>query len=301
MADRIDHLAFHDGELIAQREAGTSEMAERVRPIIASTIPRGAFEFLQRQRMLVLGARDRDGRVWATSLNGPEGFLSAADPYTLRATADVPPTDPLADVLRDETDVGTLVIDLVTRKRLRINGRWRRVDGGAEVEVHQAFGNCPKYIQARAVQQGPPMDRPPMATRGTALDPGQADLVAAADTFFIATAAAGGADVSHKGGDPGFVRVVSPTELTWPDYVGNAMMMTAGNLRVNPAAGLFLPDWRSGGTLQLTGTSEVRPSVGAAASRAATGRETVFRITGAVWTENAFPSRWSEPAYSRFN
>ncbi|MCE0764625.1 pyridoxamine 5'-phosphate oxidase family protein [Pseudonocardia kujensis] len=300
MADLSDRLAFHDGELLAQREAGTSERAERVRPIIASTIPRGASEFLQRQRLLVLGARDQDGRVWATSLNGPEGFLSAVDPSTLRVTADVPSTDPLADVLRDEVDVGTLVIDLVLRKRLRINGRWRRVDGGAEVEVHQAFGNCPKYIQARDLRDAPPPDRRPVATRGAVLDPRQVALVAAADTFFVATAAAGGVDVSHRGGDPGFVRVVSPTELTWPDYVGNGMMMTAGNLHVDPAAGLLLPDWRSGATLQLTGTAEVRPSSGGGASRATTGRETVFRITEAVWTENAFPSGWSGPAYSRF-
>jgi uncharacterized protein len=301
MGAPIDRLAFHDGELMAQREAGTSEMAERVRPIIANTIPHGASAFLQRQRLLVLGAPDHDGRLWATGLTGPEGFLSAVDPSTLRATADVPPTDPLFDALRAEVDVGTLVIDLATRKRLRINGRWRRVDGGAEVDVHQAFGNCPKYIQARDLGGAPSDGTTAVATRGPALDARQAALVRSADTFFIATAAAGGADVSHRGGNPGFVDVLSPTELAWPDYVGNAMMMTAGNLHVNPAAGLYFPDWRTGATLQLTGTAEVRPSSQDAASPAATGRKTVFRITETVWTENAFPAGWSEPAYSRFN
>ncbi|TDQ65322.1 hypothetical protein EV188_101572 [Actinomycetospora succinea] len=292
----MSRTAFHDGELAAQRAAGLTEEAERVRPIIAGAIPRGAVEFLARQRMLVLGAADRDGALWATSLHGPEGFLSVADPVTLRARAVVPATDPLADVLRDRADVGTLAIELATRKRFRINGRWHRVEGGGEITVHQAYGNCPQYIQARAVLEEAPAGPVPVATRGTALDAEGARLVEAADTFFIATAAAGGADVSHRGGKPGFVRVVSPTELVWPDYVGNAMMMTAGNLRLNPAAGLLVPDWRTGATLQLTGTAEVRPS-----AEAATGRETVFRITGSVWTENAFPTGWSEPVYSRFN
>ena len=300
MADVRDRRAFHEGELAAQREAGLAEQAERVRPIIAGAIPRGAVEFLRRQRLLVLGAADRDGRMWATSLHGPEGFLSAADPLTLRAHAAVPATDPLADVLHDEADVGTLAIELATRKRFRINGRWRRVDGGGEIAVHQAYGNCPKYIQARAVVDDAPAGAGPVATWGEALSADHARLVEATDTFFVATAAAGGADVSHRGGDPGFVRVVSPTELTWPDYVGNAMMMTSGNLRVNAAAGLLVPDWRTGATLQLTGTAEVRPATGDVVGPA-TGRETVFRIAGTVWTENAFPTGWSAPVYSRFN
>ncbi|MFC5141527.1 pyridoxamine 5'-phosphate oxidase family protein [Actinomycetospora rhizophila] len=294
-------MRFHDGELAAQRAAGLTEQAERVRPIVASTVPRGAADFLLRRRLLVLGAADRDGRVWATTLQGPEGFVSAVGPSTVRVTADVPATDPLAEALRGTVEVGTLAIDLATRKRLRVNGRWRPVDGGAEIEVAQAYGNCPKYIQARAVLEEAPAGGGPVATRGTALSAAQAELVAGADTFFVATAAAGGADVSHRGGAPGVVRVVSPTELTWPDYVGNAMMMTAGNLSLQPAAGLLFPDWRTGATLQLTGTAEVRPAPAGEVAGPATGRETVFRVAGTVWTENAFPTGWSAPAYSRFN
>ncbi|MEU8632149.1 pyridoxamine 5'-phosphate oxidase family protein [Amycolatopsis sp. NPDC048633] len=301
MADLIDRLAFHPGELEAQRVAGTSEPAERVRPIISDAIPRGAFEFLTRRRMLVLGARDHDGRPWATSLLGPEGFLSAAGPHTLRAAAGVVSTDPLADVLRDEADVGTLAIDLVARKRLRINGRWRPVDGGGEVDVHQAFGNCPKYIQARVMPDDAPGELRPAATRSAVLGDRESALVSSADTFFVATAVTGGVDVSHKGGNPGFAEVVSPAEVRWPDYVGNAMMMTAGNLRVNPLAGLLFPDWESGATLQLTGTAEVRRAADGAAPGPATGQETVFRVTEAIWTEHAFPGGWSAPAYSRFN
>ncbi|MET9224502.1 pyridoxamine 5'-phosphate oxidase family protein [Lentzea sp. NPDC003310] len=299
MADLVDRLAFHPGELEAQRVAGLTELAARVRPIISDTVPRGAFDFLTRQQVLVLGAQDRDGRPWATTLAGPEGFLSAVDAHTVRANATVVPTDPLAEVLREEADVGTLAIDLVMRKRLRINGRWRPVPGGGEVDVHQAFGNCPKYIQARVLTQEPGGFHP-VARRSTTLDPGESLLVANADTFFIATAANGGVDVSHRGGNPGFVDVVSPTELTWPDYVGNAMMMTAGNLTSNPVAGLLFPDWESGAVLQLTGTAEVRWASGDQ-DGPANGHRTVFRVAEAIRTENAFPSGWTEPVYSRFN
>jgi uncharacterized protein len=58
--------------------------------------------------------------------------------------------------------------------------------------------------------------------------------------FFIATAdAAGRPDCSFKGGMPGFVRVTGPAELAFPDYNGNGMFKSLGNLLVNPNVGLL--------------------------------------------------------------
>ena len=61
--------------------------------------------------------------------------------------------------------------------------------------------------------------------------------VAAADTFFIASAApGGGADASHRGGNPGFVRVRDAATLEWPDYSGNTMFNTLGNITADTPA-----------------------------------------------------------------
>ena len=58
--------------------------------------------------------------------------------------------------------------------------------------------------------------------------------------FFLATADANGhPDCSFKGGTPGFVRVTSPTELAFPDYDGNGMFKSLGNVAVNPHVGLL--------------------------------------------------------------
>jgi len=58
--------------------------------------------------------------------------------------------------------------------------------------------------------------------------------------FFMATAnAAGHPDCSFKGGAPGFVRVTGPSELAFPDYDGNGMFKSLGNLAVNPHVGLL--------------------------------------------------------------
>ena len=61
--------------------------------------------------------------------------------------------------------------------------------------------------------------------------------------FFIATADADGRpDCSFKGGAPGFVRVTAPDELAFPDYDGNGMFKSLGNLLVNPNVGLLFID-----------------------------------------------------------
>jgi len=58
--------------------------------------------------------------------------------------------------------------------------------------------------------------------------------------FFLATADAGGRpDCSYKGGMPGFVRVTGPSELAFPDYDGNGMFKSLGNILVNPAVGML--------------------------------------------------------------
>jgi uncharacterized protein len=58
--------------------------------------------------------------------------------------------------------------------------------------------------------------------------------------FFLATAdARGRPDCSHKGGMPGFVRVTGPSELAFPDYDGNGMFKSLGNILVNPDVGLL--------------------------------------------------------------
>ena len=62
--------------------------------------------------------------------------------------------------------------------------------------------------------------------------------------FFLATAdEKGQPNVSHKGGTPGFVRVAGPGELVYPDYDGNGMFISLGNVAVNPKVGLIFIDF----------------------------------------------------------
>lgn len=72
--------------------------------------------------------------------------------------------------------------------------------------------------------------------------------------FFIATADADGRpDCSHKGGLPGFVRMSAPDELVFPDYDGNGMFKSLGNIAVNPHVGLLFIDFEKPRRLRVNG------------------------------------------------
>ncbi|HEY0574603.1 MAG TPA: pyridoxamine 5'-phosphate oxidase family protein [Pseudonocardia sp.] len=288
---------YHPGERAAQAKAGLSAEAERVGGIVRTAVPPAAAEFLVEQPMLVVAAADEQGRMWASLLTGAPGFLCAgvvAGRDVVDVAARPLPSDPLATTLTRRVQLGAIAIDPATRRRMRINGVVQPAPDGLRVTADQVYANCPKYIQRRVVEAVGPAGAEGEATVSDTLSPADRRMINEADTFFIATASAtGDADASHRGGDPGFVRVAQDGALTWPDYPGNAMMMTLGNLEQNRAAGLLFVDWFTGTTLQLTGTAHVE--------WATSDRRLRFRPDQVRRTMLASPLRWSSPEYSRFN
>jgi len=76
--------------------------------------------------------------------------------------------------------------------------------------------------------------------------------------FFLASAdAEGRPDCSYKGGDPGFVRVTAGDELVFPDYDGNGMFRSLGNLIANPGIGLLFIDFESPRRLRVNGSARI--------------------------------------------
>ena len=96
--------------------------------------------------------------------------------------------------------------------------------------------------------------------------------------FFLATADADGRpDVSFKGGAPGFVRVVGENGLAFPDYDGNGMFKSLGNLSVNPAVGLLFIDFESPRRLRVQGRASISRDDPLLASTV--GAQLIVRVT----------------------
>lgn len=115
----------------------------------------------------------------------------------------------------------------------------------------------PSVAEAQAHYYGRAMD-----VRGERpSDPLTADeqgFVAARDSFYLATITeTGWPYVQHRGGKPGFLRVVGPTSLAFADYKGNRQMLSTGNLSVNDRVSLFLMDYPRRTRLKILGRARV--------------------------------------------
>ncbi len=101
-------------------------------------------------------------------------------------------------------------------------------------------------------------DRLEQHTYRTALNDSDRAFVTSAPMFFLATAdAAGNPDVSFKGGDPGFVRVLAADELAWPDYDGNGQFRSLGNVAVHAPVALLFIDWTKPRRLRIHGRARL--------------------------------------------
>lgn len=249
---------FHSGELAVQRQAGVEAQAARLAPMVGRRQLRdGMAAALSDMTFAALAARDATGRLWTSPLLGPAGFLEAASPRTLQIYASLPGADPLHGLPCGQP-VGVVAMNFLTRRRVRINGRLAATGAGLTVDVDQAYGNCPQYIRQRTIQAGGPDDNRVLLYSGKALRPDDIRLIETADTFFLGTThASSGNDASHRGGPPGFVRA-APGQLWWPDYPGNNMFNSLGNLSADPSAALLFLDFHTGATLQLSGSAAVR-------------------------------------------
>ncbi|MGV9664750.1 pyridoxamine 5'-phosphate oxidase family protein [Nocardia niigatensis] len=292
-------MTYHPGELAVQGRMGQADIAQRVGRMIRADIPAAAAQFLAEQPMIVVGAADDDGRMWAGQLAGPPGFVHASGARAIEVEALPVAGDPLAESLRRTRHVGMIAVQPQLRRRMRVNGMIAPTATGLRIDTEQVYSNCPKYISRRGIERWVTGTNP-VVRRATMLDDEQRQLISRADAFFIASADPdGNADASHRGGNPGFLQVLSSTRLRWPDYRGNSMFMTLGNIAADPRCGLLVPDWRTGTTLQLTGTAEITwdESVFTVGAQCAVD----FTITGVVEISGATPLRWSAPELSPAN
>ncbi|ORA26045.1 pyridoxamine 5'-phosphate oxidase family protein [Mycobacterium aquaticum] len=246
---------------------GQAEIAERVGRMVRKEIPAAAAAFLTEQPLVVLAAADDAGRMWTSLIAGQPGFVRADDARTITIGGLPAAGDPLRDALQNTRPVGLIAVQPQTRRRMRVNGTAEPISGGVRIRTAQVYSNCPKYITRRHVEAVQPPSVP-RARRATVLSEAQRRTIAATDTFFIGSAdVEGNPDASHRGGNPGFLQILSPTRLRWPDYRGNSMFMTLGNISANPRCSLLIPDWHTGATLALAGTAEIvweaEPAAGA--------------------------------------
>ncbi|NOQ63754.1 MAG: FAD-binding oxidoreductase, partial [Methyloprofundus sp.] len=299
---------FHKGEQQLQQRLGVRDKMERFgQQVIRDFMPPQHQGFYAQLPFIFVAHADAQGWPWASILFNPVGFISSTDNKHLQINAKPVAGDPLNAALQLGQKWGLLGIELSSRRRNRLAAEVNKVSAaGVELSVNQAFGNCPQYIQQRELTRLDPDELKPAETLDLSiLDTTAIDLISKSDTFFVASyinndsgSASEGADVSHRGGKPGFIRVDNAQCLTIPDYLGNNHFNTLGNFVENAKAGLLFIDFTHGHLLTLTGTVELLWDSPETEFFVGAERLWRFHLDHGRCLKNVLPLRWDLKNYA---
>ncbi len=300
---------YHKGEEAVQALAGEQQMARMLSRGIRDAILGGAMHFINQQPIVVAGTKDKRGKVWASLLVGDIGFVKAINSKTLvldevmiRSTK----TDVFYQNILNDPELGLLFIEHGLRMRFRVNGSAKRKGAKIELQVSEAYGNCPKYIQRNLLSLSPrSISSESAIISGTSLGTEEEAWIRNAHTFYVASRSLEGkTDASHRGGNQGFIELLDNGVLRIPDYPGNGMFNTLGNIYQNPQVGLLFIDYEKGETLQLSGKGEIQfdqKSEADLQKTGETGRFWLFKTEEWIRTRNHHQINWEFIDFSPFN
>lgn len=308
----LERSPFHSGELAVQQCLGVVEkMSTQARRGMRRYLTDQHREFFPLLPYAFVGSVDAQGRPWASMLIGEPGFLQTPDPHALVVKARPLPGDPLNETLKVGAPIALMGVQLHTRRRNRAIGKVRDVDAdGFSIAVQTTLGLCPQYIQGREPEftRDPRLaiERPPH--RSAVLDATARRIIEKADTYFVASVGPrdeddvlSGADISHRGGRPGFVRVDDEATLTAPDFVGNFLFNTLGNLQLDSRAGLLFIDFETGDLLYIASRAEVIWEGPEVKAFAGAQRLIRYHVDEVIRVANSLPARFSAPELSPLN
>lgn len=299
---------FHIGERAVQARADVPDMwLKQTESFVRTEMPQQHRDFFENLPMLFLALLDRNGRPWCVPAFGAPGFLVSPAPDRLELKG----TPVLANELELDQSIGASVgivgIDLSNRRRNRLNGQVQHTsDGAMTIQVDQSFGNCPQYIQKRALSAARDEPKPTNRRRADLRDPEVRRIIEASDTFFIASRAAGsldggsaGIDASHRGGRPGFLGINDDSSLSFPDFSGNRFFNTLGNIESDGRVSLFVPDFETGDAVLLTGRGTIDWNSDRVGSFEGAERivdvapEEIWHVTSALPVAASAPEPWT--------
>lgn len=296
------YTRFHAGEVQVQAQAGTDtdRYEEMSVPMMVPDLKPNEAAFVEGLTYSFAGSVDAEGRPWASPLfsNGAPLFV-VRTPTHVEISSARSAGDPLVANLEQTGELSVLYFEPSTRRRSKSIGQGSvRVDGTIDYEMTRNFGLCPKYIFKRTHEPAHAAVAQPAATvRGSSLGDGDMDQLRMSDTIFFASHSPHGADVTHRGGNPGFVQVVDSQTVVIPDYFGNGMFNTFGNLVLDDRLAITDVDLATGRTIHMTGRAEVQTAELAPDD---VQRQVVFTLDEFV-VSHASAGSWTDVEASRYS
>ncbi|GJE99799.1 hypothetical protein PsYK624_160700 [Phanerochaete sordida] len=312
---------FHRGELAIQEKLAIADAVANNYTWIEPEMPDQHRAFhMTRPPFLPVTTLDREGRPWTSVLagsTGQPGFISCPSPSRYDMDVKVWEGDPFRENMKKFADgettlIAGLGIDFTTRRRFKIAGHVRKMRQDGEryrmsLSVEQALGLCPKYINVREFEAHPEtfpvvVHQCPQLPENARLPDELVDFIRASDTMFVGTSYQARPEESAKfpshlgqnqrGGRKGWVRVRSDGKtIVIPDYSGNRLMSSLGNIETTHVAGVTIVDFVTGDILYLT--ANARTVLGQEAQDIMPRQNilTLVEVTGYTFIRDALPVR----------
>ena len=236
-------LRYHEGQIEVQQEAGTRDLADRMAHWVGP-----AADFAARADLLLFSYEADDGALHFAAISGQPPLVEVSDASALRIAGASGASLPAGRL-------GGLAINLAEQRRVRLNGELRPAVAGAELHIDEAFTLCRKYM-APSLGIGESTHVGPGSSELLAFDdPWLRGVVERAETTFLASVAPdGGPDVAHRGGPPGFLELdPAAGTLSWPEYLGDGVFKSAGNVRATGRMTLLVLDLENGDAVEFIG------------------------------------------------
>jgi len=227
---------YHEGQRQVQTEANCIKVADSLADWVGPVA-----NYAMVADLIVLATLEQSQAFNFTVLSGPAPLITATtegDDIILSFPEQVLEKIPAGKLC------GGIVINLAQARRSRIGGAFTAT---AELRCQTAFTNCRKYM-APSQSLGNSLNIGPATTETIALDdPLIGEILSRAETSFLATTAPDGKpDVSHRGGQPGFLHYEPQTgEISWTEYLGDGMFVSSGNIRATGRFALLVLDIHS--------------------------------------------------------
>lgn len=155
----------------------------------------------------------------------------------------------------------------------------------------------PKVLDAQKHYYGR-AGHPSTAGEDDPLTQDEVDFIASRDSFYLSSVnETGWPYVQHRGGPPGFLKVISPRELAFADYQGNHQMLSTGNLATNDRVCLFLMDYPHRARLKILGHASVVDAREHPELAAQFGDPSTSQITERYFRVQVVSFDWNCPKY----
>ncbi|PPR00315.1 hypothetical protein CVT24_004602 [Panaeolus cyanescens] len=312
--------SWHRGEAAVRQKLGYDKIPQlrRAFDMISGEMPEQHSTFYTtRLHFLPITTLDQEGRPWgsiASGKGGEPGFVRHPKYNTLVFDIESWNGDPLLENIRGDGPhlIAGIGVEVATRRRNKFAGTIHKNSRNEnsislEVEVTQAIGNCPKYITVRDVY--PITDNTPTVlhsenhlSEDQVLADEAIELIMNSDTTFLGTTYAAAekesdwnpshVGMNHRGGRPGFIRVRKDKRtVVLPDFSGNRIMTSLGNVEATPYASLTFVSFTTGDILYVTGTAKNYFGDDARAIMPLQDSLTEIYVTGYTYVRDALPVR----------